>query len=131
MWNNRFNNRHSLIAIIQARDMGEVFSAMLVENFLSFFAHFFAARELTLALHWRSPTAEIDVSTLSLKHWDFFFIMAALIGLYSLHRLGRVQEEGEVAERVCQPTGGIPAMSAIVLCVRAMMARSVLASMPA
>ena len=65
-----------------------------------FFAHFFAVRELTLALHWRSPTAEIDVSTLSLKHWDFFFIMAALIGLYSLHRLGRVREEGEVGERV-------------------------------
>lgn len=63
-------------------------------------AQFFAVRELTLSLHWQSPMREIEVSTLSLKHWDFFFIMAAIIGLYSLHRLGRVQEQGEVDERV-------------------------------
>lgn len=65
-----------------------------------FFAQFFAVRELTLALHWRSPTAEIDVSTLSLRHWDFFFLLAAVIGLFSLYRLGRVREDGEVDERV-------------------------------
>ena len=65
-----------------------------------FFAQFFAVRELTLALQWRSPTAAVEVSTLSLKHWDFFFLLAAIIGLLSLVWLSRVREQGEVEERV-------------------------------
>jgi len=31
---------------------------------------------------------------------DFFFILALLIGLYSVHRLAMVQEVGEVKEKV-------------------------------
>ncbi|HZD26545.1 MAG TPA: MFS transporter, partial [Alphaproteobacteria bacterium] len=65
-----------------------------------YFADFFAASELTLTLHWSSPGELIEVSTLSLRHWDFFFLMAAALGLYSVHRLGLVQERGEVGERV-------------------------------
>lgn len=35
---------------------------------------------------------------LTVSHWDFFF--ATAIGLYALHRLTLVREEGEVHERV-------------------------------
>lgn len=87
-------------AYLASNSLVNALAAGLAPILGGFFAQYFAARELTLALHWRSPTADIDVSTLSLKHWDFFFILAAIIGLYSLHRLGRVQEEGEVDERV-------------------------------
>ena len=34
------------------------------------------------------------------SHWDFFFLFATTVGMYALHRLTLVQEEGEVHEKV-------------------------------
>lgn len=42
-------------------------------------------------------------ATLQLQHWDFFFIVAALIGFYSIHRLSYVKEVGEVDEPIFIP----------------------------
>ena len=64
------------------------------------FADFFATRELTLTLNWRSPVRELAFHTLSFQHWDFFFFLAFLIGLYSIHRLAKVREMGEVEEKI-------------------------------
>lgn len=63
------------------------------------FAEFFASQELSLILRWTRGVTEFQMDTLSLKHWDFFFLFAAIIGLYSIHRLTLVAEEGEVQER--------------------------------
>jgi hypothetical protein len=41
-----------------------------------------------------------DRRRLSGWNWDFLFLFAFLIGLYSIHRLTRVQEAGEVEERI-------------------------------
>jgi MFS family permease len=59
-------------------------------------ADFFAARELSLVMNWRDPSGAYDVLSLSLTHWDFYFLSAALFGLYALHRLSMVDETGEV-----------------------------------
>lgn len=64
------------------------------------FADFFARRELLWTLQWISPVRQISVHTLDFRHWDFFFALAFLIGLYSLHRLALVREMGEVKEDV-------------------------------
>jgi len=64
------------------------------------FADFFAACELALTLNWKSPVREISFHTLSFQHWDFFFFLAFLIGLYSIHRLAKVKEIGEVEEKI-------------------------------
>jgi len=64
------------------------------------FADFFAGRELAWTLKYTSPTGEFSLPTLNLQQWDFFFALAFLIGLYSLHRLAMVKEEGEVEEKV-------------------------------
>ena len=37
---------------------------------------------------------------LNLRQWDFLFFMAFFLGLYSLHRLTVVKEEGEVKEKI-------------------------------
>jgi MFS family permease len=42
----------------------------------------------------------ISFPTLVLRQWDFVFILAVLIGLYSIHRLTMVQEIGEVDQNV-------------------------------
>ncbi len=64
------------------------------------FADWFAERKLTWTLHWVGPEGEKTFETLSFEHWDFFFGLAFILGLYSLHRLSLVTEEGEVEEGV-------------------------------
>lgn len=61
------------------------------------FADFFAARQLALQVTWRSPAGLQQILEFSLSHWDFYFLISALLGLYALHRLSMVEETGEVA----------------------------------
>ena len=63
------------------------------------FVDFFADRELIWTLIWRSPVQELVFVTLDLQRWEFFFLFAFILGLYSLHRLTAVQEEGEAKEQ--------------------------------
>lgn len=58
------------------------------------FADDFAARELSLILRWTSGPEATEFVTLHLRHWDFFFLLACLLGLYALHRLTLVDEAG-------------------------------------
>ncbi len=62
-------------------------------------ADFFALRELSLSLTWSSPARQLSIYALHFRALDFLFLAAFLVGLYSLHRLARVKEEGEVTER--------------------------------
>jgi hypothetical protein len=62
-------------------------------------ADLFASKELTLILRWQSELRATEFSAMDFSHWDFFFMFAALIGLYSLHRLSLVREEGEIDNR--------------------------------
>ena len=64
------------------------------------FADFFSGRELAWTLKYTSPAGEISVPTLNLQQWDFFFALAFIIGLYSIHRLAMVKEAGEVEEKI-------------------------------
>jgi len=64
------------------------------------FADFFAERQLSLLLKWTSPGRELTFETFNFQHWDFFFLFAFLIGFYSIHRLTRVREVGEVEEEI-------------------------------
>jgi phosphate/sulfate permease len=49
---------------------------------------------------WQSPAKEVVFDTLSFSHWDFFFALASFAGLYAMHRLSFIEEEGEVEESV-------------------------------
>jgi MFS family permease len=62
-------------------------------------AAFFERRQLSLNLEWRAPDGTLDLIALTIGWWQFFFVGAALLGLYSLHRLSLVREEGEVPRR--------------------------------
>jgi MFS family permease len=64
------------------------------------FADFFAGRELAWTLQYTSPAGEFSLATLNLQQWDFFFFIAFVIGLYSMHRLAMIKEEGEVSEKI-------------------------------
>lgn len=60
------------------------------------FAEFFAQRQLELVLRWSNPNGILTLSPLRLSNWDFYFLLAALIGLFALHRLALVKEAGDV-----------------------------------
>lgn len=64
------------------------------------FADFFGNRQLAWTLEYTSPGGKFNLPTLNLQQWDFFFVLAFLIGLYSLHRLSMVKEAGEVEEKI-------------------------------
>jgi MFS family permease len=64
------------------------------------FADFFSERQLAWTLKYITPSGEYDLPTLNFQQWDFFFAMAFIIGLYALHRLAMIKEEGEVEENI-------------------------------
>lgn len=63
-------------------------------------ADFFLSRRFSVLLRWHEPSGDVEITALKFAQWDFFFLMAAVIGLYALHRLTLVREEGHVKERV-------------------------------
>ncbi|MFC1815577.1 MFS transporter [Thermodesulfobacteriota bacterium] len=64
------------------------------------FADFFSGRQLAWTLKYTGPSGEFDMPTLNLQQWDFFFVLAFIIGLYALHRLAMIKEQGEVEENI-------------------------------
>jgi MFS family permease len=58
------------------------------------FADFFARRALTFEVLWRNPHGVRAFTPVQISHWDFYFVMAAALGLYAMHRLAFVQEAG-------------------------------------
>lgn len=57
------------------------------------------ARELSAVLQWATGAERGELRVLALAHWDFLFVLSALVGLYVMHALSRVNEGREVAER--------------------------------
>ena len=72
-------------------------TASLIGGTIGFF---FASKELSLLFQWSEPARQIGVHAIDLRGLDFLFIIAFIIGLYSIHRLAMVTEEGEVTDRV-------------------------------
>jgi MFS family permease len=63
-------------------------------------ADFLAGARLSWTWTWTTSNGQLSFQTLILNNWGIVFIIAALIGVYSIHRLAMVQEAGEVKEEV-------------------------------
>jgi MFS family permease len=64
------------------------------------FADFFAAHRLTLGLTWTSGAQNVTLQVLNFQAWTFFFAIACVLGLYSLHRLSFVDEPSGTTDRL-------------------------------
>ncbi|RAK56682.1 MFS transporter [Phenylobacterium deserti] len=62
-------------------------------------ADFYAARELTIQILWRDPGGVREFFGFQITQWGFFFLIAAGMGLYALHRLTFITEEGTIRGR--------------------------------
>jgi MFS family permease len=56
-------------------------------------ADFFATHRLTLSFTWAGRADQVTLQVLNFHDWTFFFAIAFFIGLYSLHRLSRIEEK--------------------------------------
>ncbi|WP_230781938.1 MFS transporter [Sphingomonas sp. Leaf37] len=61
-------------------------------------AEFFGRRRFELVARWTSPNGIVRLPIL-LSQWDFYFLIAGVIGLYAIHRLSLVAEHGAVERR--------------------------------
>jgi MFS family permease len=61
-------------------------------------ADFFTNRKLELLLRWSNPQRVFSLP-LALTSWDFYFLLAGLLGIYAMHRLSLVSEQGEIERR--------------------------------
>jgi MFS family permease len=65
------------------------------------FADFFASHQLTLAFTWKGGGQDdLTLQVLDFHAWTFFFAIACLVGLYSLHRLTFVEEPAGTTDRL-------------------------------
>lgn len=62
-------------------------------------AQLFAERRVGLVLEWSGPLVRSARIGIDLTGWDFYFVLSALCGLYALHRLALVHEDGELGRR--------------------------------
>ncbi|MES2889428.1 MAG: MFS transporter [Pseudomonadota bacterium] len=62
-------------------------------------AHWLEARQLSVVVRWVSPFQSGEVSVLQFAHFEFLFAVSALLGLYVMHALSRIQEGTEISER--------------------------------
>lgn len=70
-------------------------------------------KQLSLVLHWASSSRVNDVAFIDFTQWEFLFVVAALFGLYVLHRLSKVQEGEHVSERVVVQQFALEAMRTV------------------
>jgi hypothetical protein len=63
-------------------------------------AHWFALRELSIAITWTAPGSAVQITFLRLHHWEFFFVLAAIAGLHAMHALSQVPTAGRSGERI-------------------------------
>jgi MFS family permease len=65
------------------------------------FADLVSSEKLTVQLRWSSAeSSRIMLTALDISGLDFLFLVSFLFGLYAMHRLLAVQEEGEVVEDI-------------------------------
>ena len=62
-------------------------------------SQWFADKELSFVFNWRTAAGATEVVAMRLRHWDFFFALAFMLGLYAIVRLDKIREAGEVDQR--------------------------------
>jgi len=62
------------------------------------FADILANYKVGVTFDWTSPTRSVSKTAFELTHWDFYFIIAALLGMWSLHFLATIKEDGDTKD---------------------------------
>ena len=63
-------------------------------------ADWLSNRRISLVLHWSSPPDIGEVTMVQLQHWGFLSALSAALGLYVMHALSKIAEDGESSYRM-------------------------------
>ena len=94
----KLSPRGTATAYVAANAMVTALAAGIAPILGGLLADFFASRRLELLLRWSSPNGVWSLP-FRLTHWDFYFLMAGVLGLYAIHRLSLVREKGEIERK--------------------------------
>jgi MFS family permease len=61
---------------------------------------FFASHRLTLGFTWEGGARDVTLQVLNFHEWTFFFAIACLVGIYSIHRLSLIEEATGGSDRL-------------------------------
>ncbi|TCS87249.1 MFS transporter [Anseongella ginsenosidimutans] len=92
-------DKQNAVIFLSVRSLTNALSAGVAPLVGGLLADFFARRELLWTFEWKSPRGDYMVQALSLQSWDFFFVLAFIMGLFALNRLSYVREAGEVEKK--------------------------------
>lgn len=95
----RLSPKGSATAYVAAGALASSMAAGIAPLLGGAFADFFARRRFEILTRWISPDEVVTLYPLELSGWDFYFLIAGLFGLYAIHRLALVREEGEIEPR--------------------------------
>lgn len=87
--------REDAISYIAARNMITAFFPALAPVAGGLLADFFAQQQLSWRLVWDTATGPAGFYVFNLRHWDFFFLIGAVLAVCSLKFLKQVHEQGE------------------------------------
>jgi len=59
------------------------------------YADVLANYQISLTVNWRAPGGETIIPAFDVTRWDFYFLAATLIGLWSLTRLDQIEEPSQ------------------------------------
>jgi MFS family permease len=91
----KLSPKGSATAYVAANALATALAAGIAPVLGGLLADFFGSRKLELLLRWTSPNG-VWAFPIRLTHWDFYFLIAGVLGLYAIHRLSAVREEGEI-----------------------------------
>ena len=94
----KLSPKGSATAYVAANAMATAVAAGLAPIIGGLLAQFFAARKFELLMRWTGPNGVWSLP-FRLTHWDFYFLLSGIIGLYAIHRLSLVAEKGEIERR--------------------------------
>jgi MFS family permease len=88
--------RNEAIAYISTRNIVVAAISSTAPLIGGLMADFFANRHLTWAIEWHGPAGISKIPLLALHNWSFFFVIGAVLAMFSLRFLKSIKEEGEV-----------------------------------
>lgn len=94
----KLSPRGSATAYVATNAMVTAVAAGMAPILGGLLADFFAARQFELVARWSGPSG-VWALPLVVTQWDFYFLVAGIIGLYAIHRLSMVEEHGEIERR--------------------------------
>lgn len=94
----KLSPKGSATAYVAANAMITAVAAGLAPIIGGGLAEFFARRKLELLLRWTNPARVLSLP-FTLTSWDFYFLIAGVLGVYAIHRLSLVAEHGEIERR--------------------------------